>query len=219
MSLHSLVCSASLSAVLGRSPFSICASARSTSEPKASVTLTCATGRFMLVHPPPPPVPGGVAPKFGSEKVSRYTGVSQLQLRVSRYTVQLSMFSRHAKEGKTSRVFFATLPLLDQHNAMTKNSSICKGCPRTCVLRCAFLRKICWRARGGYTRLYLCRQCHGHESHESQTSPPPTKGCRQPGQETCEKFCEFFCAQKWFCLRSQHCERKDPNFHSADNLP
>ena len=38
----------------------------------------------------PPPVPGGVAPKFGSEKVSRYTGVSQLQLRVSRYTVQLS---------------------------------------------------------------------------------------------------------------------------------
>ena len=30
------------------------------------------------------------APKFGSVKVSRYTGVSQLQLRVSRYTVQLS---------------------------------------------------------------------------------------------------------------------------------
>ena len=41
------------------------------------------------VAPPPPCVPGGVAPKFGSEKVSRYTGVSQLQLRVSRYTVQL----------------------------------------------------------------------------------------------------------------------------------
>ena len=34
-------------------------------------------------------MPGGVAPEFGSEKVSRYTGVSQLQLRVSRYTVQL----------------------------------------------------------------------------------------------------------------------------------
>ena len=34
-------------------------------------------------------MPGGVALKFGSEKVSRYTGVSQLQLRVSRYTVQL----------------------------------------------------------------------------------------------------------------------------------
>ena len=34
-------------------------------------------------------MPGGVAPKFGSEKVSRYTGVSQLELRVSRYTVQL----------------------------------------------------------------------------------------------------------------------------------
>ena len=37
----------------------------------------------------PPPFPGGVAPKFGSEKVSRYTGVSQVQLRVSRYTVRL----------------------------------------------------------------------------------------------------------------------------------
>ena len=42
------------------------------------------------VAPSPPPVLGGVAPKFGSEKVSRYTGVSQLQLRVSRYTAQLS---------------------------------------------------------------------------------------------------------------------------------
>ena len=58
----------------------------------------CSTGvalhplKILVSHlPPPPPVPGGVAPKFGSEKVSRYTGVSQLQLRVSRYTVQLSL--------------------------------------------------------------------------------------------------------------------------------
>ena len=54
----------------------------------------CSTGVALhplkiLVSHLPPPVPGGVAPKFGSEKVSRYTGVSQLQLRVSRYTVQL----------------------------------------------------------------------------------------------------------------------------------
>ena len=59
----------------------------------------CSTG--VALHPLkivvshlPPPVPGGVAPKFGSEKVSRYTGVSQLQLRVSRYTVQLSQEDR-----------------------------------------------------------------------------------------------------------------------------
>ena len=39
---------------------------------------------------PPPHSRGGVAPKIGSEKVSHYTGVSQLQLRVSHYTVQLS---------------------------------------------------------------------------------------------------------------------------------
>ena len=58
----------------------------------------CSTGgalhplKILVSHlAPPPPVPGGVAPKFGSEKVSRYTGVSQLQLRVSRYTVQLSL--------------------------------------------------------------------------------------------------------------------------------
>ena len=54
----------------------------------------CSTGVALhplkiLVSHLPPPVPGGVAPKFGSEKVSRYTGVSQLQLRVSCYTVQL----------------------------------------------------------------------------------------------------------------------------------
>ena len=59
----------------------------------------CSTGVALhplkiLVSHLPPPVPGGVAPKFGSEKVSRYRGVSQLQLRVSRYTVQLSLTPR-----------------------------------------------------------------------------------------------------------------------------
>ena len=54
----------------------------------------CSTGVALhtlkiLVSHLPPPVPGGIAPKIGPEKVSRYTGVSQLQLRVSRYTVQL----------------------------------------------------------------------------------------------------------------------------------
>ena len=44
---------------------------------------------ILVSHLSPPPFPGGVTPKFGSEKVSRYTGVSQLQLRVSLYTVQL----------------------------------------------------------------------------------------------------------------------------------
>ena len=66
----------------------------------------CSTGvalhtlKILVSHLPPPPVPGGVAPKFGSEKVSRYSGVSQLQLRVSRYTVQLSL------EFKTFRCDF-----------------------------------------------------------------------------------------------------------------
>ena len=63
---------------------------------------------------PPPPFPGGVAPKFGSEKVSHYTGVSQVQLRVSRYTVQLrlrccfpgSLVKSKDRERKISPKFF-----------------------------------------------------------------------------------------------------------------
>ena len=60
----------------------------------------CSTGvaphprKILVSHLSSPPFPGGVAPKFGSEKASRYTGVSQVQLRVSRYTVQLSAQSR-----------------------------------------------------------------------------------------------------------------------------
>ena len=82
----------------------------------------CSTGvalhplNILVSHLPPPPVPGGVAPKFGSEKVSRYTGVSQLQLRVSRYTVQLRKGDAlHAREDQgeyypnTFRILPATL--------------------------------------------------------------------------------------------------------------
>ena len=51
-------------------------------------------------------MPGGVAPKVGSEKVSRYTGVSQLQLRVSRYTVQLRLnFSSEIENFKQDFFF------------------------------------------------------------------------------------------------------------------
>ena len=55
--------------------------------------------KILVSHLPPPPFPGGVAPKFGSEKVSRYTGVSQLQLRVSRYTVQAREGGRTLRKG------------------------------------------------------------------------------------------------------------------------
>ena len=60
--------------------------------------------KILVSHaaPSPPPFSGGVAPKFGSEKVSRYTGVSQVQLRVSRYTVQLSPWTSARKTASTS---------------------------------------------------------------------------------------------------------------------
>ena len=73
----------------------------------------CSTGVALhplkiLVSHLPPRVPGGVAPKFGSEKVSRYTGVSQLQLRVSRYTVQLRIWHRHVCVDETTMKGYCT---------------------------------------------------------------------------------------------------------------
>ena len=62
-------------------------------------------------------MPGGVAPKFGSEKVSRYTGVPQLQLQVSRYTVQLKaplnsfMQMLHIEIALTEANEFGMVPL------------------------------------------------------------------------------------------------------------
>ena len=50
--------------------------------------------------------------------------------------------------------------------------------------------------RGGYTRMRPCRQCHGNGSHESQTPPPPTKGCRQPGPKKVKNSVKFFLALK-----------------------
>ena len=50
--------------------------------------------------------------------------------------------------------------------------------------------------RGGYTRMRPCRQCHGNGSHESQTPPPPTKGCRQPGPKKVKNSVNFFFALK-----------------------
>ena len=58
----------------------------------------CSTGvalhplKLWVSHLSSPPGPGRCHIEiWSSEKVSRYTGVSQVQLRVSRYTVQLSM--------------------------------------------------------------------------------------------------------------------------------
>ena len=78
------------------------------------------------VAPPPPPVPGGVAPKFGSEKVSRYTGVSQLQLRVSRYTVQLRSVRRKRGEANGDRSLLpALVTFLVTFSLFSCASSLC----------------------------------------------------------------------------------------------
>ena len=56
---------------------------------------------------PPPPPPGRCRTEIWvCEKVSRYTGVSQLQLRVSRYTVQL----RFSERGQLSQAIPLRVP-------------------------------------------------------------------------------------------------------------
>ena len=72
--------------------------------------------------------------------------------------------------------------------------------------------------RGEYTRMRPCRQCHGNGSHESQTPPHPTKGCRQPGPKKVKNSVNFFRTQKWFCLRSQQCFFFHKNFSHSFSL-
>ena len=65
----------------------------------------CSTGvalhplKISVSHLPPPCAGRCRTEIWVSEKVSRYTGVSQLQLRVSRYTVQLSS-QEHSQDPK-----------------------------------------------------------------------------------------------------------------------
>ena len=101
----------------------------------------CSTGVALhplkiLVSHLAPPVPGGVAPKFGSEKVSRYMGVSQLQLRVSRYTVQIVPRTSICFHGP-SRKFLdllrpAPLPPAQKWDAHPKDPTV----PRDSELLC-----------------------------------------------------------------------------------
>ena len=85
----------------------------------------CSTG--VALHPlkfwcrTSPPVPGGVAQKFGSEKVSRYTGVSQVQLRVSRYTVQLRPHCCPLVLRLLPATFFKAAPTLRKTTSTTKH--------------------------------------------------------------------------------------------------
>ena len=68
------------------------------------------------------------------------------------------------------------------------------------------VRETCWQ-RGVDT--HACARAdnaNGNGFHESQTPPPPTKGCRQPGPKKMKNSVKFFFrTQKWFCLRSQQC--------------
>ena len=50
--------------------------------------------------------------------------------------------------------------------------------------------------RGGYTRMHLCQECDGNESHESQTPPPPTKGLLTAWPEKVKKIREILFALK-----------------------
>ena len=110
----------------------------------------------ILVSHLPPPVPGGVAPKFGSDKVSRYTGVWQLQLRVSRYTVQLSStvyeclmaLFRHDSVFRTHRhaVYYCLKGVQKpfRHASVFKTRVLTRACP--------FLKR-------AFSPIYACDSC------------------------------------------------------------
>ena len=74
-----------------------------------------------------------------------------------------------------------------------------------CVLRCASSGKSAGK-RGVDTHACICADnAMDMSANESQTSPPPTKVCGQPGLETVHNSVNFLSRSKWFCLRSQHC--------------
>ena len=79
----------------------------------------CSTG--VALHPlkisvshPPLPVPGGVAPKFGSEKVSRYTGVSQLVAGVALHCATKGGEGTPAAAETAARIAQVCLPVLQR---------------------------------------------------------------------------------------------------------
>ena len=89
--------------------------------------------------------PGGVAPRFGSEKVSRYTGVLQLQLRVSRYTVQLRIAARQF------------LPLNCRKGAILKEEKNVLYCAGEAIWK-AFSETICHLGEGNWESKIAARQ-------------------------------------------------------------
>ena len=98
-----------------------------------------------------------------------------------------------------------TTPLLDQKKARKRRSKTCQIYPRAQVHRCASSGK----DAGNEGRIHT----HAPVPRMRQkwvpwvTNPTPfNKGLLTAWTEKSVKIREiFFCTQKWFCLRSQHC--------------
>ena len=151
-------------------------------------------------------MPGGVAPKLGSEKVSRYTGVSQLQLRVSHYTVQLSL-------GQTR------LPLCDIRRNLglsLTNPGSSQGPPDQKVFVCAFFlldhlnlcpsAGPCREEEKAYTTTterILFEETFSRPVVDTKTLRKPGKPFLPPKSFLCGPH--FFSAKEKFCTGAGRC--------------
>ena len=104
-------------------------------------------------------------------------------------------FFETRQKGHNVNGFLPQPPLLDQSNARTRRARLAKNMQEHVFIDVPRPGNML-AVRGGYTRMRPCRQCHGNGSHESQTPPPPTKGCRQPGPKEVKKSVNFFLALK-----------------------
>ena len=93
----------------------------------------CSTGvalhplKILVSHLPPPCAGRCRTEIWVSEKVSRYTGVSQLQLWVSRYTVQLRARPRSVA-GQRDRQSYPVL-MLGENSSLNKRAKPQPSCP------------------------------------------------------------------------------------------
>ena len=91
----------------------------------------------------------------------------------------LTFFETRLK-GRNVNDFLPQPPLLDQSNARTRRSKTCQKYARTRVHRRASSGKHAGSEGWIHTHAPVPTMPRKW-SHESQTPPPPTKGCKQPG--------------------------------------
>ena len=85
-------------------------------------------------------------------------------------------FFETRQSGTKSRVFYHHSPIGSEKGKDKEEQDLPKNIQEHMYIDVPHPGKML-AVRGGYTRMHPCQECDGNESHESQTPPPPTKGC------------------------------------------